>query len=182
MNCTPRRVSVFPARNTNAESIRQALIMKEYFVCAWPEPVASRAGPVVYAAAEPSEHARVRSEPGRPCTTYIRDEVYTGGSRTHAASCGLGTQFGSRRLCSCAGLHVSRRPLLQCVQLGHVGTHVGHVGHVRAETKLYKQRRDREIPKTLCVRYFTRLYVVSTRGVHARPLKRAAGVYRYVQL
>ena len=155
--------------------------MKECFVCAWPEPVASRAGPVVYAAAEPSEHARVRSEPGRPCTTYIRDEVYRRLSHARGimeascqASCGLGTQFGFRRLCSCAGLHVSRRPLLQCVQLGHVGTHVGHVGHVRAETKLYKQRRDREIPKTLCVRYFTRLYVVSTRGVHARPLKRAA--------
>ena len=36
---------------------------KECFVCAWPEPVASRAGPVVYAAAEPSEHARVRARP-----------------------------------------------------------------------------------------------------------------------
>ena len=38
---------------------------KECFVCAWPEPVASRVGPVVYgvAAAEPSEHVRVRARP-----------------------------------------------------------------------------------------------------------------------
>ena len=133
------------------------------------------AGPAPWCTLRPSRaNTRESGQSQADLVLPISGMKYTGGSRTHAASCGLGTQFGSRRLCSCAGLHVSRRPLLQCVQLGHVGTHVGHVGHVRAETKLYKQRRDREIPKTLCVRYFTRLYVVSTRGVHARPLKRAA--------
>ena len=45
--------------------LKKATKRKECFVCgcAWPEPVASRAGPVVYAAAEPSEHARVRARP-----------------------------------------------------------------------------------------------------------------------
>ena len=38
------------------------------------------------------------------------------------AQCGaVGTQFGSRLPCSWPGLHVSRRPLLQCAQLHTIG-------------------------------------------------------------
>ena len=147
--------------------------MSETRECVWPEPVASRAGPVVYAAAEPSEHARVRSEPGRPCTTYIRDEVYRRLSHARGIMRPRDAVWFQAALFMRRPSRVTAAP--SSMRAARTCRHACRTCRTCASrNKLYKQRRDREIPKTLCVRYFTRLYVVSTRGVHARPLKRAA--------